>query len=149
MASPDAVALDAVAAGVIGYGPGVIDTTRIAEARELGVGNLAQLDWQGPPLDQIAVRDYKLPSNSLLRLVPGWLAKFAGRFVWVRPRAVADNCEACGICIDNCPVGCMVPDANGVPIIDYTTCINCLSCDESCAHEAIIQQMSWLARKLQ
>ena len=149
IASPDAVALDAAAARIIGYGENDIATTRIAEARGLGAGSLDRLDWQGPPLKDIAVRDYKLPSNSLLRLVPGWLANFAGRFVWVHPRAVAGNCEACGVCIDNCPVSCMTPNGDDVPVIDYNACINCLSCDESCPHEAIIQEMSWLAKKLQ
>jgi formate hydrogenlyase subunit 6/NADH:ubiquinone oxidoreductase subunit I len=43
----------------------------------------------------------------------------------------------------------MTPDAVGVPVIDYSACINCLSCDESCPHEAILQEMSWLAKKLQ
>jgi uncharacterized protein (DUF362 family)/Pyruvate/2-oxoacid:ferredoxin oxidoreductase delta subunit len=149
MASPDAVALDAVASRIIGFKSEDIATTKIAHQKGLGEGRFENIGLFGPPLSDISVPDYRLPSNSLLRIVPSWLAGFAGRFFWVHPKAVADNCQQCGICIENCPMKCMTPDATGVPSIDHDACINCLCCDESCPHDAIIQELSWLARKLQ
>ncbi len=149
IASHDPVALDTIASRIIGFGEKAIATTRIAADRGLGEGKLSRIRLEGPPLSEIIIPDYALPSNSLLRFVPSWLAELAGRLVWVHPKAVAAACEGCGICIENCPMNCMSPDADGVPVIDYSTCINCLSCDESCQHEAIIQEMSWLAKKLQ
>jgi uncharacterized protein (DUF362 family) len=72
IASPDGVALDVAASRIIGYHDNDIATTRIAQARGLGAGRFDHLDWYGPSLADIAVPDFKLPSNSLLRLVPGW-----------------------------------------------------------------------------
>jgi uncharacterized protein (DUF362 family)/Pyruvate/2-oxoacid:ferredoxin oxidoreductase delta subunit len=147
-ASHDAVALDAIAARIIGFGERDIATTRIATERRLGESDLSRIRLEGSSLSEISVPDYVLPSNSLLRWVPEWFAKVASRFFWVHPEAIAEKCVACGICIDQCPVSCMIPDINGVPKIDYENCINCLCCDESCPDGAIIQKMSWLAKKL-
>ncbi len=149
LASHDAVSLDAVASRIIGFKSEDITTTKIAHDKGLGEGRFEYIRLFGPPLSEISIPDYVLPSNSLLRIVPSWLAEFAGRFFWVHPKAIADNCQRCGICIENCPVKCMTPDANGVPMIDHDACINCLCCDESCPHDAIIQELSWLAKKFQ
>jgi uncharacterized protein (DUF362 family)/Pyruvate/2-oxoacid:ferredoxin oxidoreductase delta subunit len=149
LASHDAVALDAVASRIIGFKGGDIATTNIAHEKGLGEGKYENIRLCGPPLTDISIADYKLPSNSLLRIVPSWLAEFAGRFFWVHPKAIAANCQQCGICIENCPMKCMTPDADGVPMINHDACINCLCCDESCPHDAIIQELSWLAKKLQ
>jgi uncharacterized protein (DUF362 family)/Pyruvate/2-oxoacid:ferredoxin oxidoreductase delta subunit len=147
LASPDAVALDAVAASVIGFDPLEIPTTRVAASRGLGVADLSAIELDGPPLERIRIPDYRLPSNYFLRYVPTWMVRTLGRFVWVRPKPVPDRCTACGACIANCPVDAMTPDRRGVPRIDYDRCIHCLSCDESCDHDAIEQAVSWLARR--
>jgi len=149
LAGHDAVALDAVAARVIGFKNEDIVTTKIAHDKGLGEGKFENIRLCGPPLRDISVPDYVLPSNSLLRIVPSWLAEFAGRFFWVHPKAVPALCQKCGICIENCPMQCMTPDAAGVPVINHNSCINCLCCDESCPYDAVIQEMSWLAKKLQ
>ncbi|NIM20018.1 MAG: DUF362 domain-containing protein [Candidatus Latescibacteria bacterium] len=149
LASPDAVAMDSIASRIIGFEESAIATTRIAMERGLGEGRIERVRLEGLPLSEICIPDYALPSNSLLRFVPMRLAEFVGRFYWVHPKAVAAQCDGCGICIEGCPVDCMSPDKSGVPVIDYNSCINCLGCDESCPNGAIIQEMSWLAKKLQ
>lgn len=148
MASPDAVSLDSVSSAIIGCKPGSIATTRIAAKRELGEADLERIRIDGPPLNELLIVDYKLPSNYYLNFVPTWLVKSLGRYVWVRPKSKPEECTGCGTCVENCPVDAMTPDRDGVPIIDYSVCINCLSCDESCPEDAIEQQVSWLAKKL-
>jgi uncharacterized protein (DUF362 family)/NAD-dependent dihydropyrimidine dehydrogenase PreA subunit len=148
LASPDAVAMDAVAARIIGLEEGVVATTRIAASRGLGEGELRAIAVEGADLDEIAIGDYKLPSNYYLNFIPTALVKLLGRFVWVRPKAESSKCTGCGICIKNCPVDAMTPNRHRIPEIDYSLCISCLSCDESCPEDAIEQKVSWLARKL-
>jgi uncharacterized protein (DUF362 family)/Pyruvate/2-oxoacid:ferredoxin oxidoreductase delta subunit len=148
LASGDGVSLDSVAARIIGFGEGRIATTRIAAERGLGEGRLSHIQIEGPPLSGIAVPGYALPTHYFLNLVPTWLVKFAERYVWVRPKADPVECTRCGVCIESCPVQCISPGDGGIPTIDYSACINCLSCDESCPHGAMIQEMSWLARRI-
>ncbi len=147
LASPDAVALDAAASAVIGLKNDAVATTRIAAAAGIGENRLDNIKIEGAALDDVKIPDYQLPSNYYLNFIPTWMIKTLGRFVWVRPRASAQQCIGCGICIKNCPVEAMSPNGAKIPEIDYSVCINCLSCDESCPEDAIEQQVSWLAKK--
>ncbi len=47
----------------------------------------------------------------------------------------ADNCTACGTCIDECPVEAIA--AGDVYTIDPSTCTDCGTCADVCPVEAI------------
>jgi ferredoxin len=79
--------------------------------------------------------------------MPRFLFRWLSRFVWVRPRADLEKCTGCGICAQSCPVEA-IQMVDGVPVTDYQLCINCLCCNESCPEGAMIQEMSWIARRL-
>ncbi len=147
LASTDGVALDVVGAAIMGFDPEEIDTTRIASERGLGVGRLQQIQLLGAQLDSLRLPDFVLPSNRLIKLVPRWLMLLGARLIWVRPRAIRETCKRCGVCQSNCPVGAISTDPDGYPIMDYSRCIKCMCCDEGCPHQAIEQEMSWLARR--
>ncbi|MDZ7384796.1 MAG: DUF362 domain-containing protein [candidate division KSB1 bacterium] len=147
LASTDGVALDAVGAAIMGFDPEEIDTTRIASQRGLGEGRLEHIKVVGADLESLRLPDFVLPSNRLIKLVPRWLMILGARLIWVRPRADRELCKRCGVCQTNCPVGAISTDADGYPVMDYTRCIKCMCCDEGCPHQAIEQEMSWLARR--
>ncbi len=147
LASSDGVALDAVGAAIMGFAENEIDTTRIAAQRGLGQGSLEHVQLIGAELEGLRLPDFILPSNRLIKLLPRWLMVLAARLIWVRPRAIRDLCQQCGVCQTNCPVGAISTDADGFPVMDYERCIKCMCCDESCPHHAIEQEMSWLARR--
>lgn len=147
MASPDGVALDAAAAAIMGFKDGEVDATRIAGERGLGQSDLKSIEIAGENLESVRFRDFELPSNHLMKLVPTFLVRWLGRFIWVRPRANLDLCTGCGMCVRSCPVNA-IRMVGGRPVTDYEACINCLCCNESCPENAVVQELSWLARRI-
>ena len=63
LASKDAVALDAVASGIIGLKPEDVLTTRYAGERGLGVSDLKKIGVAGEKFDSLVVPDFKLPAT--------------------------------------------------------------------------------------
>jgi uncharacterized protein (DUF362 family)/Pyruvate/2-oxoacid:ferredoxin oxidoreductase delta subunit len=145
LASRDPVALDAVASHIMGFGEDEIDAVRIASEKNLGEKRLFNIAIRGESITSIKIPDYSLPSNRLVKLIPQFLMRWFGRFIWVRPQVNERKCTYCGICVQNCPVDAI--QMNGIPVMNYKTCINCLCCNECCPEGAILQKMSWLARR--
>ncbi|MDZ7330929.1 MAG: DUF362 domain-containing protein [candidate division KSB1 bacterium] len=145
LASCDAVALDSVAARLIGFDHGEVLTTSYAYHRGLGEADLRRIELVGDPLPLIEPNSIELPANRLLHYVPGGVVKLLGKLVWVRPKPSIDRCKRCGACIKICPTQAM-SSRDGFPIIDYKKCISCFCCDETCPHNAIDQDMSWLTK---
>jgi uncharacterized protein (DUF362 family)/Pyruvate/2-oxoacid:ferredoxin oxidoreductase delta subunit len=151
LASADGVALDAVAAAIMGFREGEIDAIRIAGERGVGASRLADIEIDGESLETARISDFRLPSNHLMKAIPPvaarWLGRRIGRFVWVRPKSDPAKCTACEVCVHACPVQAIRME-NGKPVTDYRLCINCMCCNESCPEGAVIQELSWLARRI-
>ena len=71
------------------------------------------------------------------------------RSEWLKPDIVLESCVACGICIDACPVGCLVlselPRKKGMDAFPYLkdakACIGCGFCSRECPVEAVVMQI--------
>jgi NADH:ubiquinone oxidoreductase subunit F (NADH-binding)/(2Fe-2S) ferredoxin/NAD-dependent dihydropyrimidine dehydrogenase PreA subunit len=50
----------------------------------------------------------------------------------IRFYILPDKCQGCGICLRNCPVGCIAGDKRMVHVIDQDKCIKCGTCLEVC-----------------
>jgi uncharacterized protein (DUF362 family)/NAD-dependent dihydropyrimidine dehydrogenase PreA subunit len=144
MAGEDAVAVDAAAARIIGFPEGFVDTTRIATEMGLGVGKIDQLSLIGEAAGERA-EGFELPSNRVIRLVPGPLAKLVAPLVSVKPVIVPETCVGCGFCAESCPVQTIRKDGEVYKIMDKN-CIKCLCCHELCPESSIEIRLSWLAR---
>jgi len=147
LASQDGVALDAVASSLMGFEENEIDAIRLASERGFGESQLQNIDVVGVKREDVQFSDFNLPSNRLVRLIPGFLVRWVTKFLWVRPRADLEKCTGCGVCARSCPVNA-IEMVEGFPVTDYHTCINCLCCNESCPEGAVIQEKSWLATRL-
>lgn len=146
LASTDAVALDTVAATIIGFNPRKIDYLKIASDWNIGNTDLNRIEIVGEPLAKCKVDDFKLPSNTKLKLIPDILVKLISPYVWAHPAIDYEACINCDICMDNCPMHAISEEGDRL-VYDYSKCIDCMCCHELCPNEAIYINKSWLAKK--
>lgn len=147
LASEDGVALDCVASHLMGFDEGEIDAIRIAGERGLGAAELDKITILGDEVNSVHLDDFPLPSNRLVKFIPEFLVRWLSRFIWVKPEADLEKCTGCELCARSCPVEAITMVDNN-PVMDYHQCINCLCCNECCPEGAVIQRLSWLAKKL-
>jgi uncharacterized protein (DUF362 family)/NAD-dependent dihydropyrimidine dehydrogenase PreA subunit len=147
LGSTDGVALDSVASHLMGFRSGEVVAVQHASGLNAGEGDLDRISVEGISLEEERLTDFPLPSNTLIKWVPGGLIRWAARFVWVRPEVNREKCTACEVCVEICPVQAIHMDGD-FPVMDYEKCINCLCCNESCPDGAIYQKQSWIARRV-
>ncbi len=149
LASTDGVAMDTVAAHIIGIKPNRVITTKLAQKAGLGQGDLSKIEIPGGELsDFILEKPFKLPPMIPDRLVPTWLVRYLGRLIWIRPVPIEDKCVRCGICAKHCPVDAITMRGERLPEFDYKACITCLCCHELCPEDAIELDRSWIAKRI-
>jgi len=140
LASRDTVALDTVAAAVIGLDPGTVGAIRQAAARGLGSGDLARIKTVGEKRAAVRCPDFKLPLNATSRLTgqaPRHLIRHLMGQYTIQPYLIIENCVHCGECQNICPAGA-IHETDGRFEIDYRKCIRCLCCGEVCRYDAIV-----------
>ena len=147
MASRDPVAIDAIAAQIIGLDPIKVPTTRIASDAGLGIGWPEMIETMGVPVEELKIPDFKLTSNRKLELLPNFLVRAIDPFVWIRPDIEREKCTSCGTCVSSCPTGALLLNGDKTPAFDYDLCINCWCCHELCPEKAVYVHKSWLAKK--
>ncbi|KPJ48948.1 MAG: hypothetical protein AMJ41_03885 [candidate division Zixibacteria bacterium DG_27] len=147
LASTDGVAMDAVAASIMGFKPGQIPTTKIASERGLGTDDLSRIEIIGERLSEAKAKDFKTPSNKFWKLTPRFMIRLIEPYFWVRPAINEGLCTNCNTCVENCPMNTISADSK-IPTFDYKKCINCLCCHELCPEGAVFLERSWLARRI-
>lgn len=143
-AGTDAVAVDAVLAAKIGFAPGDIATTRIADERGIGRGRLEDIIVVGDGKDKV-IEGFLLPSNRGISLIPRPLARMIAPLVWLRLEIAEERCTRCEMCKRSCPVA-TIAYVGDVLKIGQSGCIQCMCCHELCPENAIDIKMSLLAR---
>lgn len=143
-AGPDAVAIDAVAADVAGFGENQIATTRIAGRKGVGAARLEDIEQVGDGVG-LKPEGFLLPSNRGLRLIPRPLARMVAPLVWLKLEIDKEGCTRCAFCLNSCPVGAII-DEGGAMKIRQKMCVQCMCCHELCPENAIDIKMSLLAR---
>ena len=146
--SEDPVAADAVGCRLMGIDPLSVPMIRIAH--ELGIGNAhpESIDIRGDPLEEHIRQEFKLPPRSPSDRVPRIVFRLAKDFVVPKPVIDPDACVKCGDCVTSCPT---TPKAlsqakGAVPRYDYSTCIRCYCCQETCREGAIRVKRALLGR---
>jgi|Deesub1362B_J571_1020462.scaffolds.fasta_scaffold00006_275 uncharacterized protein (DUF362 family)/NAD-dependent dihydropyrimidine dehydrogenase PreA subunit len=152
IASPDAVAVDAVAATLIGLPPLSVLTTAEAQARGLGVGELEKITVYGENLPEAIIPDFKLSSAAHLarKRIPNAIYIFIQSQFHLTPRVIPQKCTACQECIRICPQQ-TIQLVKEVAWVKTSNCIHCLCCHEVCRYQAIkLKQkpVGWIFRRL-
>lgn len=153
IASTDALALDVVAARIMGlplkYNPVIL----AAEERDLEPTSIQDIDLHGAEPDSLQHRGFKLPSTlqasrgldtipSPLRKLVHIMIKNAGS---LKPVILKDHCTGCGTCRDACPQR-VIELIHKKARISYRDCIRCYCCHEMCPENAITLRAHWLYR---
>jgi uncharacterized protein (DUF362 family)/ferredoxin len=146
IASTNAVAVDSVAARLMGLAPDQVPTNAVAA--EQGLGPLdCEVDGDASPL-----AGFRLPLTSRL----GWLTDLGSAVAATtffasisKPRLELrrERCVSCGACARGCPTGAIAMEreatkkrAHGgrplLPVVDRSLCIACFCCTEQCPEEA-------------
>ena len=147
LASADGVALDHVAARLIGYDPLRVPTITPAKERGLGENDAAAIEVRGDSIEQLRPVSFQLCSNTIMRAVPPPLLRLINRFFYVRPAWNDKGCVRCGLCFKSCPVQAMTLADDRITI-DRAKCISCFCCHELCPEDGIAAEKSWLHRLL-
>ncbi len=154
LAGQDGVALDAVAAQIIGFQPMQVPSTRIAHQNGLGQGvtDNIQICGEDSDLSFYRVNGFQLPLTSrALDHIPSGLIRFAMNQMKTVPRINQQICTKCGICHKSCPVDAIVKETDEAGQwfykICHGSCIDCLCCHELCPEEAVgLDRKSLLGR---
>ena len=144
-ASPDAVAVDAVLARIVGLHPFDLATTRACYERKLGEADLALIEVVGDGIDAVAVSYFKLPQTKILKMLPNAVVRGAASLVRFRPVIDEASCKRCNLCKLTCPAGAITIERDGCGI-DYRKCVRCLCCQEVCPYRAVRIARNFLAK---
>jgi len=143
LASPNCVALDIIAAEMIGFDPIKIPTT--AGALKKGFGNHCPL-VVGTPLKEVKMK-FK-PSSGGISTAPAFLVRNFGKYFTIRPRINQEKCIRCGACHLNCSPQAVEKLADGSFRINEEKCILCYCCRELCPNDAVDMKKSLMAKVL-
>ncbi|MBI5885843.1 MAG: DUF362 domain-containing protein [Deltaproteobacteria bacterium] len=146
-ASNDAIAMDAIAAQVVGAKAHDLPILKAAEKRGVSAADPDEVDVLGEPVEAVRIHGFKFPpfmSVNFAAGLPYFIDKRLRKALTSRPSVDARACSLCSVCVDICPPGVMSKtDRIG---IDYERCIRCYCCQEVCPEGAITPVEGWLKR---
>jgi uncharacterized protein (DUF362 family)/ferredoxin len=145
LASRDPVALDRVAARIIGYDPGSIAHLAEASARGIWVAHDSDIGIHGCTIDEVKPDSFQLvhaprEGTPFSKILPKPVHRLIRDITVLRPAFDHDRCRLCGACVDICPAKALRIEGKGKERhirIDYEPCIRCYCCHEVCPHDAI------------
>lgn len=133
--SKDPLALDTVAAKMIGLDIVDIPILNAARERKIGQWKLENIQVCGDYISPPTLVDFKLPKrfNSKKKQNYKALIKVID-FLKTRPKINLSSCKQCNMCVESCPVQAIDVDTKK---IDYSKCIECMCCHELCRYSAV------------
>jgi uncharacterized protein (DUF362 family)/Pyruvate/2-oxoacid:ferredoxin oxidoreductase delta subunit len=137
MVSADPVALDTVAAGVIGLNPRKIPL--LMRGQESGLGTMENIHTIGVKIEDVK-KKFDLPRYSgNFKSIPPFIRNILKRFMAQLPVIARDKCIKCHECHKICPTRpkSIVIRDDDFPEHDYRYCIRCYCCQETCPTGAI------------
>jgi uncharacterized protein (DUF362 family)/Pyruvate/2-oxoacid:ferredoxin oxidoreductase delta subunit len=134
IAGIDAVAVDAVAAKILGYDPMTVPILANAHRRGLGKADLKEIEVIGEPIDSV-IKNMGAKAKHFSAPAFG-SAVSAALLGQESPELIPQSCTGCGHCPKACPAGA-VSLKDGRPVFDMDKCIRCFCCIELCPQRAL------------
>jgi Pyruvate/2-oxoacid:ferredoxin oxidoreductase delta subunit len=131
--SEDSLALDAVAADMIGMRIEHLPFYTSAIKERIGEWDLGRIEVCGDYASPPRLAGFKIP-RALMMGGGGGAMKFIVDLMKTRPQMDLKKCKNCNVCVDSCPVQAIDRKTKN---IDYSKCIECMCCHELCVHKAV------------
>lgn len=146
LAGRDGVAVDTVAARIIGIDPFSVPTILDAHQRGAGCGDLRRIEVIGASLNDACIRGFNTVagSSSALKNLPPFLKHLLREQLTARPLVNVESCIGCAVCRELCPAKAITIDK--AAIISRHDCIRCYCCQELCPEGAITLTRKGLGR---
>ncbi len=146
-ASADGVALDIVLCRLLGIDARAVPYFRELRRARTGETDFGRIEVRGAAMGEVSHPSFETPSTLAGKLIPGWLFRALGRYLWIRP-GFLDQCVACGLCAKACPAGALSLKGRDRPVLDGKKCIECCCCHEVCPEKAVEMRKSPLLRAI-
>lgn len=147
LAGTDAVSIDSVLALIMGLRPLDILTTQEASRRNLGNSRIEDIEILGEDIAEVIREPFKLPKTWFKYKLPRPFIELAKKIIRFYPDIDSRLCSLCGACILSCPQKVIKCKDNRM-VINYSGCIACFCCQESCPEGAITIKRSLIVRLL-
>lgn len=146
LAGRDPVAVDVVAADLVGCAPEHLPIIRAAVETRTGETSLDRVQLIGDPLEAVRLRDFRLPPREHTEWrLPEWVKRTLKDALTTRPVIDHRSCIHCNICRNDCPQQA-ISDQGERLVIDHRNCIRCFCCQEFCPQGAITVAKGWVLR---
>lgn len=141
-ASDNILALDWKCASLVGYNPHNIANLEDALRRGTWLKNEAEIKCAGAAEEDCRCSTFKIvkePSETLQKMVPGWVNFLANKVFIKTPSFNVKKCRKCRRCEQICPAHIIkMTGRNGIAqLTDRSKCLHCFCCHEICPHDAI------------
>ena len=147
LASADGIALDVVAATLVGMDVSSIYPLRAAMARGLTSGRVSDIEIVGEAFGDLRAQGFRAPdTHAPSRGTMFFLSHLVKRWMVAAPSSNG-RCTGCGVCVRHCPVKAITLVEKRAHM-DLDTCIRCYCCHELCPERAIDLRKPWLGRLL-
>jgi len=134
LVSADPMALDAVAAHMLGLDINKLPAYAASVREHIGEADLSRIevcgDYDAPP----RFSGFKLARVVAGEKAPGNLMRYMIGMMRTQPEVDPALCRKCNSCVDSCPMHAIDKETKR---IDYDACIACMCCHELCAYHAV------------
>ncbi len=146
LAGTSPIAVDTVAAALLGLAPTANWTQKVAKETARPFARLEEVDLVGDPLERLRVGNFRPSKVTDVNFgLPAFLKHPLKNALTARPEADSVKCLRCGLCVEHCPPQAMRLADDRLEI-DYARCIRCFCCQELCPHGALLTRQGLLLR---
>ncbi len=137
LAGINPIALDVIAAEIVGIPKKLLYVERVAGHLNISGAVRSNIRTTGVPLDEAKVGGFRLPHLSDIQFgLPAFLKNRLRHHFTSRPFASGEKCRLCGICRNACPPEAIEMKDSSLRF-NYHRCIRCFCCRELCPHGAL------------